>query len=292
MALGRLPANSVCSGKSQNQDGNGGEDARMLELYENQVSTSAQKVRLVLAEKAVDYTSHMMNLQAGDQFDPKFLALNPDAVVPCLVHDGEVYTESSVICEYLDDAFPEPPLKPASAHDRARMRSWTVQTDSWLLTMINNINVGIVFRVTHASKTPDELEEFLASYPEPIKRERQRELISKGAGSPLVGHAVRRCHKLMGDLDTALAKDGPWLAGASLSLADTGIFPYVNRLHDLEFEPLWTGRPAYLEWYGRMKARPSFKKAIGDVVPAQTIEFSRKCVADVAPRIEEIMDAL
>ncbi len=265
----------------------------MLELYDNPLSTSAQKVRLVLAEKALDYESRMMDLQAGDQFDPDFLKLNPSGVVPCLLHDGAVYNDSSVICEYLDDAFPEPPLKPASAGGRARMRSWTVQTDSWLLTMINNLNVGIVFRVVHARKTPQELAQFLSFYAgQPTKLIRTEELIANGADSPLVEHAIRRYYGLIGEIDAALSEGGPWLAGESFSLADIGLLPYLNRLHDLGFERLWRERPRYLDWYARMKARPSFTEAIDRVVDPKIIAFSRACAADVGPRLQAIMEAL
>ncbi len=265
----------------------------MLELYDNPLSTSAQKVRLTLAEKGLDYESRPMDLQAGDQFDPEFLKLNPGGVVPCLLHNGAVYNDSSVICEYLDDAFAEPPLKPASARGRARMRSWTVQTDSWLLTMINNLNVGIVFRVAHARTTPQELEKFLKGYAgRPTKLIRTRELIANGADSPLVEHAIRRFHGLIGEIDAALAEDGPWLAGETFSLADIGLLPYLNRLHDLGFEPLWRERPRYLDWYARMKARPSFTKAIDQIVDPKIIAFSQACAADVAPRLQAIMDAL
>ena len=265
----------------------------MLELYDNPLSTSAQKVRLVLAEKGLDYESHMMDLQAGDQFDADFLKLNPGGVVPCLLHDGAVFNDSTVICEYLDDAFGEPPLKPASAAGRARMRSWTVQTDSWLLTMINNLNVGIVFRVAHARKTPRELEQFLGGYAgQPTKLIRTRELIDNGAESPLVEHAIRRYYGLIGEIDAALAEDGPWLAGETFSLADIGLLPYLNRLHDFGFDRLWRGRPNYLDWYARMKARPSFATSIDEVVDPKVIAFSQACAADVAPRLQAIMDAL
>lgn len=265
----------------------------MLELYDNPLSTSAQKVRLALAEKGLEYESHMMNLQAGDQFDPDFLKLNPDGVVPCLLHEGAVYNESTVICEYLDDAFPEPPLKPADAQGRARMRNWTVQTDSWLLTMINNLNVGIVFRAVHAKKTPEELEQFLSGYAgQPTKLIRTKELIAEGPDSPLVEHAIRRYHGLIGEIDAALVEGGPWLAGKTFSLADIGLLPYLNRLHDLGFERLWQDRPRYLDWYARMKARPSFDTAIGQVVDPKIIAFSQACVADAAPRLQSIMTAL
>ena len=77
----------------------------MLELYNNTNSVCAQKVRLALTEKGLQAREHMLKLQ-GDQFDPAYLKLNPNGVVPTLVHDGQPITESAVILYYLEDAFP------------------------------------------------------------------------------------------------------------------------------------------------------------------------------------------
>jgi len=60
----------------------------MLELYNNTNSVCAQKVRLALTEKGLQAKEHMLKLQ-GDQFDPAYLKLNPNGVVPTLVHDGQ-----------------------------------------------------------------------------------------------------------------------------------------------------------------------------------------------------------
>jgi glutathione S-transferase len=76
----------------------------MLELYHSVNSVCAQKVRVVLAEKGLDYQEHLMTLR-GDQFDAAYMKLNPNAVVPTIVHDGRPVIESSVILYYLDEAF-------------------------------------------------------------------------------------------------------------------------------------------------------------------------------------------
>jgi glutathione S-transferase len=68
-------------------------------------------VRIALAEKGLLYQEHLMTL-GGDQFDPSYMKLNPNAVVPTLVHDGQPIIESSVILYYLDEAFPQKPLMP------------------------------------------------------------------------------------------------------------------------------------------------------------------------------------
>ncbi|MCF7980380.1 MAG: glutathione S-transferase N-terminal domain-containing protein, partial [Pseudomonadales bacterium] len=82
-------------------------------LYTSVESACAQKVRLVLSEKKVDWNERSLNLRRGDQFAPEYLKLNPKAVVPTLVHGNQVIRESSVINEYLDEIFPDPPLKPS-----------------------------------------------------------------------------------------------------------------------------------------------------------------------------------
>src|SRR5262249_48940973 len=96
----------------------------MLELYHNNISVCAQKVRIVLAEKNQPRTNHHLSLAKGEQLTPEFKRMTPRGVVPVLVHDGNVIVESRVICSYLDDVFPEPPLTPKNAVERAPMRLW------------------------------------------------------------------------------------------------------------------------------------------------------------------------
>src|SRR5277367_1790647 len=83
----------------------------VLELYHNINSVCAQKVRIALAEKGQQTTEHLLALQ-GDQNDPEYMKLNPNGVVPTLVHDGKVFTASSLILYYVDEAFPGPSLMP------------------------------------------------------------------------------------------------------------------------------------------------------------------------------------
>ncbi len=88
----------------------------MLELYTHPMSPCAQKVRIVLAEKSLDWVAHHVELEDKANLKPAYLALNPLGVVPTLVHDGRPVIESSIICEFLDDSWPEPSLKPADMY--------------------------------------------------------------------------------------------------------------------------------------------------------------------------------
>ena len=78
----------------------------------NSISVCAQKVRIVLAEKNLPWTNHHVSLATGEHLTPEFKKMNPRGVVPVLVHDGNTIVESSVICSYLDEVFPNPPLMP------------------------------------------------------------------------------------------------------------------------------------------------------------------------------------
>ncbi len=101
----------------------------MLELYHFALSTCSQKVRLVLAEKNLEFVSHEVDLISGAQHDPEYVKLNPKHVVPTLVHDGRALIESTLINEYLEDAFPEPPMLPADPRERHAARLWTKRLD-------------------------------------------------------------------------------------------------------------------------------------------------------------------
>ena len=84
----------------------------MLTLYHNDMSLCAQKVRVCLVEKGLAWEDKHLVLRAAEHQQPWYLKLNRRAVVPTLVHDGQVVPESNVILEYLEDVFPQPRLRP------------------------------------------------------------------------------------------------------------------------------------------------------------------------------------
>src|ERR1700682_2861769 len=93
----------------------------MVTLYHGRTSVCSIKARLALAEKGVRFDSRLMTLR-GDQFEPAYLKLNPNAVVPTLVHDDSVIIESTVIMRYVDEAFPGISLTPSDPLARAKVR--------------------------------------------------------------------------------------------------------------------------------------------------------------------------
>ena len=143
-------------------------------LYHFNNSVCSEKVRMVLNEKGIrDWESREVDLFKGGQFDPEYLKLNPKAVVPTLVHDGRVLTESTVISEYLDDAFPEPALKPADAFARAEMRLYPKACDEGLHQGVAVLSYAAMFMDRLRRMEPERLRDHFARIVDLERRDRQ-----------------------------------------------------------------------------------------------------------------------
>jgi glutathione S-transferase len=264
----------------------------MLELYHNNISVCAQKVRLVLAEKKLPWVNHHLDLKRGEHLRPEFLAINPKGLVPVLVHDRNVIVESSLICEYLDDVFPEPPLKPTSALARARMRLWSKAVDEGLHVACGTISFVAAFATQlNDGLTEAQIETRLAGIPDAARRERQRQLIRLGIKAPFVKDALKLHDKLIGEMEAAL-QNGPWLMGDDFSLADVMMAPYIERLDRLTLSGLWVPeRPAVGEWFRRLKSRPSFSEALDAFQPHDYNDLLREQGKDLWPSFRELLKA-
>jgi glutathione S-transferase len=255
-----------------------------LTLYHNDMSVCAQKVRLALAEKGVPYESRHMNLRAGDQNDPAYLKLNPNAVVPTLVHDDVVVIESVVINEYIDDAFPEPPLKPADAVGRARMRYLTKQIDGGIFGATGIVSLSVAFHHQYESAKVEEFTRLRPGW-------RQRfDQMCRGVDNPAFPDALARLNKMVVDLDKALAH-GPWLVGDNLSLADCAYAPYITRLDHLRFLGMLDQRPRLADWYARMQARPAYQEAIAAWFNPKYLPLMEEKGTEAWPRVRAMLAA-
>ena len=261
----------------------------MLELYHNNISVCAQKVRVVLAEKEIPWTGHQLSFSKGEQLTPEYLKINPRGLVPTIVHDGRIVIESTVIDEYLDEAFPDKPLKSTDPWERAQMRLWSKICDEGLHTQCATISFSGAFaRQLAHGKTPEELEARLMKMPDPARRERQRAIIKDGFDAPFVKEHVRLFDNSIGEMEEAL-KRGPWLAGKTFSLADISLIPYLERMDRLGLEGMWGKRPKVSDWFARMKARPSFK-AISDYDPIMDYDDRVKGKVDHWTKVKAIIE--
>jgi glutathione S-transferase len=255
------------------------------------MSSCAQKVRLTLAEKGLDWESRHLDLRAGEHQQDWYVKLNPRAVVPTLIDGDIVVPESNVINEYLDERFPDPPLKPDDPFGRAKMRLWTKQLDEGVHDAgIAVLSFALAFR--HQYLTRGEAgKRMLESIPDPIKRERRRDVIENGLDSPSFKTAVARLLQLYRDMDAALSHHA-WLAGDRYSIADAAFTPYVVRLEHLDVLGLLDSTPCTADWYRRIKARPSFQDAIRRWENAGYLQLMSRQGRENWPKIKGIVDIL
>lgn len=239
----------------------------MLELYTHPMSPCAQKVRIVLAEKNLAWVKHHVDLPNKENLRPEYLKLNPSGVVPTLVHDGLPIVESSIICEYLDDAFPEVKLAPADAGKKARMRLWMKHIDNALHPSCGALQWPLVMRPQIMLKTEDERQALLDRIPDKARRERQKRLVKLGLDALDVADAVRVYRKTIVDLEKVL-RDQEWILGGAFSLADACMAPYFQTLLQFGWTALYTSDcPGVTAWFERCQARDSYKTSVAADFP-------------------------
>lgn len=243
----------------------------MLELYHHGSSVCAAKVRLALAEKSLDWVSHYVDILRGEQFAPQFLRLSPKAVVPVLIDDGAVILESTVICEYAEEAYPDHPIYPRSPLERAQVRVWTKAVDEDLHPACSALTYVISHRHTLLRHGVGSFEDFLtdAAPQDVAARTLKWQWIQQGLEAPGAADKIRLYDGYMHRMEAALA-DSDWLVAGRFSMADIAMAPYVNRLSALCLSGIWqAGRlPRVERWFERLRQRASFGPALVDWVPA------------------------
>jgi glutathione S-transferase len=257
-----------------------------LTLYHNDMSVCAQKVRLALAEKGLDYESKHLNLRAGDQKQPDYLKLNPNGYVPTLVQDGFVVYESTVVNEYIDDAFPTPPLKPADAKARARMRGLTKFIDAAIFPATGVVSMSIAFHHQYPPEIHATMEKARPGWMANFRN------LQKGVDNPAFPAAIQRLAKMIVDMDKALeSSGGPWLVGKDYSLADIGYAPYLTRLDHLKFLGLVDSRPRVAGWYERMRARKPYQDALAAWFNPKYLPLMEEKGTEAWPRVKRLLAA-
>jgi len=212
----------------------------MRVVYHLPLSPDCRKVRLVLAEKRLPFE---LRVERVWERRAEYLELNPAASVPTLLEDnGLAVPESTVICEYLDEAYPDSSLLGRTLGERVEVRRLAAWFDCKFADEVTrNLNGQKYFKRLAGLGQPD-------------------------ASALRAGYAALREHlPYLG----WLAETRKWLAGANISLAD---FAAAAQLSVLDYlgDVDWTISPPAREWYARMKSRPSFRPLLTDRVPGMT----------------------
>ncbi len=209
----------------------------MRVLYHMPLSPYARKVRLVLAEKRLPFE---LRPEKVWERRPEYLEMNAAGTVPTLIEDNSlIIPDSTVICEYLDEAYPDSSLMGHTLEERIEVRRLAAWFDG----------------------------KFAAEVTANLYGEKHlRRLTGRGNPDPAAirtGYIAMRYHL---DYIGWLAETRKWLAGSMLSLADFAAAAHLSTL-DFLGEVDWSVSLPTKEWYARMKSRPSFRAVLSDRVP-------------------------
>ncbi len=213
-----------------------------MKLYSGPLSLFSRKVEIALREKGLAFEREMVPFSQSEGYQPKHpavLAANPKGQVPVLVDGGLTLFDSTLIFEYLEDAYPAPPLYPAGAAARAQCRLLELTADEIALPLIR----PLMHRSEPAGPNPDQWQ--------------RREAQAQQAEAELRG--------LYSRLEVRLGR-GPYFCG-SFSVADIALFMsllFVIRLKGPGLE----GNPGLDQWFQCMRARPAAGRAAAEIAAA------------------------
>ena len=201
-------------------------------LYEHPLSPYAQKVKIALREKGIAFDARIPNLFTGG--DAAFQAANPRLEVPALVDGDTAIFDSTIILEYLEDRWPDPPLLPRGAAMRARVRMLEELCD----TYYEAINWA-VFEV------------------------RVFQRASGALADQLLARAADQVAGINAYLDRQLA-GRPFFNGDRFGWGDLSIVPVVNAAASSGHAP--AAGSALAAWLARVAARPSVAQTFDEAM--------------------------
>lgn len=235
----------------------------MLKLYHAEPGANSLKCLIPLKEKGLAFESVYVDLHKFEQHEPWFLAINPEGQVPVLDHDGNIVTQSTVINEYLEDAFPDaPPLRPADPLGQARMRYWNKFVDEHVMNYVSmhgwHRMVGVIARNIESG----EFEKLMERIPLPDQRKKWQTARS-GFSDADLKYATDKIVYAVDKVEKQLAQ-AEYLAGDAYTLADINFYSMCGMMVERMFPEMEIAKrcPRLVEWRERVTARPAVRRAL------------------------------
>jgi glutathione S-transferase len=198
--------------------------------FYNSIGPNPHVVKMFMAEKGVDIDRADIDLQAGENRQPAYVAKNPHGTTPALeLDDGDILAEITAICEYIEELHPDPPLIGKTPEERAKTRMWVRRID---LNIVEPISNGFRFSVG-------------------LPMFKDRVHCIPQAADDLKATAQEKLTWLDG-----LIAGRTWIAGERFTLADILLFCFLAFGAQVG-QPLNPDNKNIAAWFERVKARPS-----------------------------------
>lgn len=237
------------------------QELKGLHLYHGAISNCSMRVRMTLIEKGLDWTSHHLDLKKKENISDDYFGINPNGLVPTLVHDGIVHIESNDIIDYLDEAYPDPVLR---AENDVDMRDWLQLATSLHVPAVK----PYVYATIIAPKVKKTAEEE-AKYASLQKNKQLKDFHAQHAGGNVFSDGAFKSAEAK--LDSAFAaleetlEGQSWIMGGEFSLADISWIPLHFVLIGCGYP--FENYPNITRWAEACAARQSYKEGILEWCP-------------------------
>ncbi len=238
-----------------------------LVYYHAEPLANSLKSMIPLMEKGLSYESRYVDLHKFEQHSDWFTAINPEGQVPVLDHDGIIITHTTVINEYLEDAFPDAnpadgPLRPRDPAGAARMRYWNKFVDEHVMNHVSMHGWHRLIRVITRSIEDDRFEELMSHIPLPDQQKKWRTARS-GFSEADLANALAKIEYALDKVERQLSET-PYLAGQAYTLADINFYSHCGLMVDRMFPDLQVNDrfPAMVRWRDTISDRPAVAAAL------------------------------
>ncbi len=260
-----------------------------LHLYHDPLSSCAMRVRMVLAEKGLPWTSHVINLANMEHATEEYQSINPNGLVPTLIHDGRTYIESIDIIQYLDELAPVPPLAPVDPEDRRVFKTLLKSADDAQVSL-KRLTHEFLFRGSGRYCSEEDQRRFSSSHKNKWLVDFKRAFAARDAHwQTNLESAIREMNGHFRNLEHGLATNR-WLIHNRFTLADIAWTPNVHRMHLMEW-PM-ERYPHLSRWYSQLQQRPSFQLAVIACEPPGVRSVFSSYVAQRRKEGTSVADAL
>src|SRR2546430_2882874 len=232
-----------------------------LKYYHAEPAANSLKSMIPLIEKGLPFQSVYVDLHKFEQHADWFVAINPEGQVPVLDHDGVIITHTTVINEYLEDVFPDIPLRPRDPVGAARMRYWNKFCDEQVMNYVSIHGWHRMVSIIARSIESDEFDRLMQHIPLPDQRKKWRAARS-GFSEADLAHATEKILYAVDKVEKQLAQTA-WIAGDDYTLADINFYSYCGMSVERMFPELAIAKrcPRLIEWRGKKKTSPPVNRA-------------------------------
>ncbi|PMH44456.1 hypothetical protein BCU68_02840 [Vibrio sp. 10N.286.49.B3] len=241
------------------------EKLKGLHLYHTGFSNCSMRVRIALEEKGLEWTSHLIDLQKGENLTEEYFGINPNAVVPTLVDDGIVIIDSADIIDYLDKKFTLGSLRPNEENEQQEMYDWMyLARDNHL--SIKTYMYGKMGNSQKMKRSDEVMTEYRQkqTFDTALLEFHERFNSSNGFSAEDLANATTVINACFEKMDQRLANND-WLAGDDFSLADITWIPQLVVLKAANYP--FDNYINLAKWKNAIIERPSFKQAVMTWLP-------------------------